>query len=97
MAQNNVNALLHICTLILVLTFSQLVKAAEFNIRQIALTGQTAPGGGSFSRFDRVTSNKRGDIFFTADTESGPGLFAIDNLGVSLLSRTVTPAGFIPP
>jgi hypothetical protein len=48
MTQNSIVALIQSCTLMFILSIVQLVKAAEFNIRQIALTGQTAPGGGSF-------------------------------------------------
>ncbi len=82
-----------ITVLVFVAAFTQRAVAVDFTIRVLALTGDPAPGGGSFSLMDEVTTNKRGDNFFTADTSSGQGLFAVDQFGVSLLSRTVTSFG----
>jgi len=58
-------------------------------LHNLARTGKPAPGGGTFSYFDKVCSNPAGQVFFHAGTAggSGEGLYLADKSTVRNLAE----------
>ncbi len=69
--------------------------AALYTVRPILLTGQPAPGGGTFTEFSDPALNGRGDLAFAALSASSPGQAAVylwNGTGTTVLAQRGRPA-----
>src|SRR6266480_4024509 len=69
--------------------------AALYTVRPILLTGQPAPGGGTFTEFSDPALNGRGDLAFAALSTSSPGQAAVylwNGTGTTVLAQRGRPA-----
>lgn len=51
-----------IAAVVLFVTLAGGVDGADFNVRVLALSGEAAPGSGSFTLMNQITTNKHGDL-----------------------------------